>query len=86
MPGFHAIWIGLGAAMIIPFAILGAALRPLWVPFAFAVGGSLIWIYGLGIWGFLAGAVGGVLGVLIGIPLRRGVFALRARRLHGGTR
>jgi hypothetical protein len=64
MPGFHAMWVGLGAAMIIPFAILGAAIRPLWVPFAFAIVGSLIWIYGLGVWGFLAGAVGSVVGVL----------------------
>ena len=29
MPGFHAMCVGLGAAMIIPFAILGAAIRPL---------------------------------------------------------
>ena len=67
--------------MIVPFAVLGAAIRPLWVPLAFALGGSLIWIYGLGFWGFAAGAVGSVVGVLLGVPLRRGVFAFRERRI-----
>ena len=81
MPGFHAMWVGLGAAMIIPFAILGAAIRPFWIPLAFAVGGSLIWIWGLGWWGFLAGAAGGVIGVLLGIPLRHAVFGFRERRI-----
>ena len=85
MPGFHAMWVGLGAAMIIPFAILGAAIRPLWVPLAFAVLGSLIWIYGLGVWGFLAGAVGSIVGVLLGVPLRRAVFGFRERRIAART-
>ena len=85
MPGFHAIWFGLGAAMIIPFAILGAAIRPIWIPLGFAIVGSAIWIWGLGWWGFLAGAVGGVIGVLLGIPLRRGLFAFRERRIAQRT-
>jgi hypothetical protein len=85
MPGFHAMWLGLGAAMIFPFALLGAALRPLWVPLAFAIGGALIWLYGLGVWGFLAGAVGGVVGVLLGVPLRAAVLGFRNRRIAART-
>jgi hypothetical protein len=51
MSQFQAMWLGLGAAMIIPFAILGATLRPFWLPLGFAILGSLMWIPGLGIGG-----------------------------------
>lgn len=81
MTQFQAMWLGLGAAMIIPFAILGATLRPFWLPLGFAVLGSLMWIPGLGIGGWLSGAIGAVIGCFIGIPVRRGMLAFRERRV-----
>lgn len=85
MTQFQAMWLGLGGAMIIPFAILGAALRPFWLPLAFAVLGSLIWIPGLGISAWVAGAVGSLIGCFLGIPVRRGALAFRARRIAHRT-
>ncbi len=73
------IWIGLGVFSFLPFVALGAAIRPVWVPLALALGGSAIWIYGLGVGGFLAAAIGATPGVLVGSSLRR---RLVARRLH----
>jgi hypothetical protein len=85
MTDMQAMWLGLGAAMIIPFAILGAALRPFWLPLAFADLGSLIWIPGLGVSAWIAGAVGSLIGCFIGIPIRRGLLAFRARRIANRT-
>ena len=55
------------------------------VPFAFAIVGSLIWIYGLGVWGFLAGAVGNVIdrvaiGAVIDLLRRAGLEPVDAFR------
>ena len=85
MTDVQAMWLGLGAAMIIPFMILGAALRPFWLPLAFAVLGSLIWIPGLGLSAWVAGAAGSLIGCFLGIPIRRGLLAFRARRLSHRT-
>jgi len=74
-------WIVLGISMFLPFIGLGAAIRPLWIPYVMAVGASAIWIYGLGLPGFLVATAGGVLGALTGSLLRRFVFAFRARRV-----
>ena len=52
---------------------------------AFAVLGSLIWIPGLGISAWIAGAVGSLIGCFIGIPIRRGLLAFRARRIANRT-
>ncbi len=78
-------WIVLGVSMFLPFIGLGAAIRPLWIPYVMAVGASLIWIYGLGLPGFLVATAGGVLGALTGNLLRRFVYAFRNRRIAART-
>lgn len=78
-------WIVLGISMFLPFIGLGAAIRPLWISYVMAAGASLIWIYGLGLPGFLVATAGGVLGALTGSLLRRFVFAFRARRVAART-
>jgi uncharacterized membrane protein len=40
-----------------------------------------MWIPGLGIGGWLSGAIGAVIGCFIGIPIRRGMLAFRERRV-----
>ncbi len=74
-------WIGLGVFTFLPFLGIGAAIRPAWIGMAIGVVGSTVWIYGLGIPGFLAGAIGAVLGVVAGQQLRRAVLAFRGRRI-----
>jgi hypothetical protein len=47
--------------------------------------GSLIWIPGLGISAWLAGSIGSIIGCFVGIPVRRGMLAFRARRVAHRT-
>jgi hypothetical protein len=80
------VWIGLGVFLLLPFVALGAAIRPFWVPLGIGLGGSAIWIYGLGVGGFLAGAIGATTGVFLGVYLRRYRTARRARaEVQGAT-
>ncbi|MFM9124923.1 MAG: hypothetical protein ACKOSO_07145 [Actinomycetota bacterium] len=60
------IWIGLGVFMALPFLALGAFIKQVWFPVGFAIVGAGIWIYGLGLGGYLAAAIGGVAGALLG--------------------
>ena len=85
MTGHLPMWIGLGSFTFLAFLGLGAAIRPLWIPLGIAFVSSLIWVYGLGLAGFLAGALGAGAGVLAGSGLRRLVFAVRARRTADRT-
>jgi hypothetical protein len=73
------IWIVLGLFLFVPFVALGATIRPVWVPLGFAIAGSAIWIYGLGLGGFLASAIGATSGVIVGVYVRRLLTARRAR-------
>lgn len=85
MTGHLPMWIGLGSFTFLAFLGLGAAIRPLWIPLGLAVVSSLIWVYGLGPAGFLAGALGAAGGVIAGSGLRRLLLALRARRVADRT-
>lgn len=67
--------------MFLPFLGLGAAIRPTWIPLVIGLAFSAIWIYGLGLPGFLAAAIGTTLGVFAGNVLRHAVLAFRARRV-----
>jgi hypothetical protein len=50
----------------LPFLVLGAFIKQIWFPIGFALVGAGIWIYGLGLGGYLAAASGGLAGALIG--------------------
>lgn len=71
------IWIGLAFFSFLPFVALGAFIRPIWFPLILAVVAPAIWIWGLGASGYLPGAIGGVIGVLVGSWIGP---ALRERR------
>lgn len=83
------IWIALGFFSFLPFLGLGAFIRPIWFPLGFAVVSPAIWIWGLGIDGYLAGAIGGTLGVLVGAWIgsrrRARMGAARNDASPGGT-
>lgn len=73
------IWIGLGFFSFLPFLALGAFIRPVWVPLGIAVVSPAIWIWGLGIDGYLAGAIGGAIGALVGAWIGPALRERRAR-------
>jgi hypothetical protein len=64
-------WIGLAVFVSLPFIGIGAFIRPIWVGLGFAVASGAIWIWGLGLSGFLAGGGGAFAGVLVGWLIRR---------------
>jgi len=70
-------WIGLAIFVSLPFIGIGAFIRPIWIGLGFAVASGAIWIWGLGLSGFLAGGGGAFAGVLVGW-LIRGVRDRRA--------
>ncbi len=60
------IWIVLGFFSFLPLLGLAAFIRPIWFPLGFALISPAIWIWGLGLGGYLTAAIGGTLGVLVG--------------------
>ena len=71
-------WIGLGLCAFLPFLGIGAAIRPIWIALAMAVGASAIWLWGLAV-------VASCLGVVAGSGLRRFFIGFRARRVAART-
>ncbi|PHX81915.1 MAG: hypothetical protein CK540_00265 [Thermoleophilia bacterium] len=78
-------WIGLGLCAFLPFLGIGAAIRPIWIALAMAVGASAIWLWGLGVAGFGVAVVASCLGVFAGSALRRFFIGFRARRVAART-